>query len=675
MALNQPSSSASSLRSPSPTPHATLRATRSFSRYDPSEPAADPLSTTLARLKRESPAEEALAELAPLLVEELSDDEDGDLGSGSLPEDFDELPSDIVALVDRFIDSLTKPIHPAPLSINELSEIFQQFYGTASQAIGSHVQNTHLYLSSKKGQKTIPTQMLSRAEMSQKKRDRKLLEAKKIALEEAVEKRVANGVYEKLWRHKNTDDEARDDSLHSKIAALKVVGVNLGHLGVEVPEDKREGLDAQLMKASASLAQMNEERYPLGKLVLLKQAHKTIVDCLTTFLATTSADSLLPALIYTLILSPPEPPLNAVSNLVFILRFRTSGFIDGEAAYCLTNLEAAISFLETVDLASLNLDGSVPFTPSSTNTPKKRASLSPEDQIYHLTERLAKTHNVSPTTATTSSSVLSTQAITSSPSTSPTPITSTQEKPTTTHRKLTFLTPVDLATSAVSTADQSIRNLGNTLENSYKFLFQHVPTPRTLEDARKLVDTPTNTAEGVLKRTESTDSVPSLRGEAGRTAPVRSASSSLRTPSPAAPHVAAAAAAAVALDPLKHIGSSIGRFAAFGARGFTRSAASSPAPAPAGERQLGNKDPGGGEVRDLLTTFPELKGQLGLDGNSESKVVDMPKRGDITNVEKLKVDTRFLEVKDARELRIGDVEGLLKEYQRLVKELGEMGLV
>src|SRR5690606_15621321 len=109
--------------------------------------------------------------------------------------------------------------HPAPLSIAELSDLFQQFYGSASQAIGSHVQNTHLYLASKKGQKKIPTQMLSRAEISQKKRDRKLLEAKKVALEEAVEKRVTQGVYDKIWRHKSTDDEARDDSLHSKIAA------------------------------------------------------------------------------------------------------------------------------------------------------------------------------------------------------------------------------------------------------------------------------------------------------------------------------------------------------------------------------------------------------------------------------------------------------------------------
>lgn len=155
--------------------------------------------------------------------------------------------------------------------------MFQQFYSSASQAISSHVQNSHLYLASKKGQKKTPTQMLSRAEISQKRRDRKLLEAKKTALEEAVERRVTNGLYDKLWRHKHTDDEARDDSLHSKIAALKVVGVNLGHLGVQVPEDKREGFDSQLLNAAATLAKMNEERYPLGKLALLKQAHKTIV--------------------------------------------------------------------------------------------------------------------------------------------------------------------------------------------------------------------------------------------------------------------------------------------------------------------------------------------------------------------------------------------------------------
>jgi hypothetical protein len=178
-----------------------------------------------------------------------------------------------------FIDSLTKPIHPAPLTVQQLSDMFQQFYSTAQQAIGKYVSQSYLSLASKKPRsRTTTTQMLSKAEMVQKKRDRKLLEVKRIALEEAVEKRVTEGVYDKIWRHKSTDDEARDDSLHSKIAALKVVGVNMGHLGVELDsEEKVKLVDHELQESIKALAAMNEKRYPLGKLSLLKQAHKAIV--------------------------------------------------------------------------------------------------------------------------------------------------------------------------------------------------------------------------------------------------------------------------------------------------------------------------------------------------------------------------------------------------------------
>ena len=174
---------------------------------------------------------------------------------------------------------MTKPIHPAPLTIVQLSDTFQQFYGSASQAIRKHVALSFQSLSSKKPQsRTPPAQMLSKAEMVQKKRERKLLHIKQIALEEAVEKMVTEALYDRLWRHKSTDDEAKDESLQSKIAALKVVGVNLGHLGVELASaaNARE-VDRELQGAIEALVAMNGKKHPLGKLALLKAAHKTIV--------------------------------------------------------------------------------------------------------------------------------------------------------------------------------------------------------------------------------------------------------------------------------------------------------------------------------------------------------------------------------------------------------------
>lgn len=65
-----------------------------------------------------------------------------------------------------------------------------------------------------------------------------MLAAKKFALEEAVERRVTGVVYDKIWRHRSTEDEARDESLRSKRETLKVLGVGLGHLGVVGVEDE-----------------------------------------------------------------------------------------------------------------------------------------------------------------------------------------------------------------------------------------------------------------------------------------------------------------------------------------------------------------------------------------------------------------------------------------------------
>lgn len=65
-----------------------------------------------------------------------------------------------------------------------------------------------------------------------------------------------------------------------------------------------------------------------------------------------SADAILPLLIYAIIKSNPA---KLVSHFNYIQRFRAQSLLDGELAYCLTNLEAAISFLESVDLHRLGL--------------------------------------------------------------------------------------------------------------------------------------------------------------------------------------------------------------------------------------------------------------------------------------------------------------------------------
>ncbi|KAG9285829.1 hypothetical protein G9A89_013254 [Geosiphon pyriformis] len=65
-----------------------------------------------------------------------------------------------------------------------------------------------------------------------------------------------------------------------------------------------------------------------------------------------NADSILPLLIYIVVKYNPQ---NLVANLRYIQRYRIRSHLHGEASYCLTNIMAAVAFLENVDLVGLGL--------------------------------------------------------------------------------------------------------------------------------------------------------------------------------------------------------------------------------------------------------------------------------------------------------------------------------
>jgi hypothetical protein len=337
--------------------------------------------------------------------------------------------------------------------------------------------------------------MLTADEIAERKRARKELEQKRVALEEAVERRVCEGVYDRIWRHRSTQDEAQDEKLRSKTAALAVVGIGLTDLGVDVGQDSSDNVEEKenevrewLEDARRDLTAMNDKKYPFGKLQHLKAAHKSIVDTLSHFHPSSSADEIMPMLIYTLITSRPEG-INVMSNLYFIQRFRNESKIDGEAAYCLTNLEAAITFLETVDLASLRED-EAPSGPPKPNT----LGLDRPDQM---------TPPSSGPSAPAVSNATASSEMSKPPPSTPVPRQNVQP----TNRKLSnmFQSPPQVlgAAGAVrSTADQSLKSIGNTLGESYRFLLsklkerQEDPSspaadlivPKTLDDARKLIN-------------------------------------------------------------------------------------------------------------------------------------------------------------------------------------------
>ncbi|KHN99520.1 VPS9 domain protein [Metarhizium album ARSEF 1941] len=628
--------------------------------------------------------------------------------------ELDVLPIELITFTDSFIESLGAKVHSTPPNIEKLSRLFQEFYGQASSHIATHISA----LATKQSRDISPSpsississaasrlrskaasprakdkpkteterQMITSEELASRKKARKALEAKRGTLEEAVERRLCEGIYHKIYRHRTTHDEAQDEKLRSKTAALALVGITPVDLGVdygegaardpEIAAKVTEQMGHSLGKARADLVRMSEARYPLAKTNHLKAAHKSIVDTLAEVHPSASADEIMPMLIYTLITLPPEN-LHIISDLHFIQYFRWEPKLTGEAAYCLTNLEAAISFLQTVDLSTLRED-ELPSGPAKSDS-------------YVGT---SKTETFPPAYGITAPSQSATEASTDNvtatkPAASPSGLKAAQVLR---NRRLSDLvnTPAQALGAAsgavISTADQGLKTISNSLGDSYSFLLgklrerqespkESIVVPRTLDDARKLVSTPPLDEDDNASATSSTaggsedteqfkrpsareDRVLSLIGGRRDTSvdSVRSGHSSTKrvgfledsrtsnTPTPGTP------TAPAMLESVRNLGSSfnpIGRLSSIGMiRGFGRTTAT-----PSGKDST--------EGGDLATPSPEVAAVL------PPKQITVPR---IPPPNK-----RFMEIQSPGELRLGEVRELLKDYRRLAGVLKNMG--
>lgn len=532
--------------------------------------------------------------------------------------------------------------------------------------------------------------MLTVSEIAERRKARKQLPLKQLALEETVERRVCEKVYDKIWRHKSTMDEVRDEKLRSKTAALSLLGMGLRDLGIEVPETNEEKVkeaNTILSAAGDDLKKMNDAHYPLGKLQHLISAHKSIVDALTVLLgSSSSADEILPALIYTLIKSPPEG-INVISNLLFIQRFRSVSKINGESAYCLTNLEAAISFLESVDLSSLNTEAPADGQPRLLN-----AATTPPAEVSS-TIRAPRPGQVTP-----SGTFPRTQL----------------SAPAAQQRRLSnlFQPPAKVLGAANdamrNTADQGLKNISNTLDSSFNFLFGRLKemqnnrganeeslVPKTLDEARRLVTSPTvlhesdlnqetsltaDSKEGYTQRptlqpedrrysgregrrtprdrsadsarsseisgTQRASTLPTGRLTSASTPSPAGGGSSIFSPSPVTTPLESMKSFGNTFNPLNHIPGMI--------RGFGRNTSETPSFAP--PTTAAPTTPG------TLLERPKLTSSSWTDAKSSSLTEPFPP-ADLSQSDP--PIRRFLEIDDPQDLRIGDVAELLRDYKRL----------
>ncbi|KAI0022004.1 hypothetical protein F4780DRAFT_778021 [Xylariomycetidae sp. FL0641] len=639
--------------------------------------------------------------------------------------DMDVIPIELVTRIDNFIAKIFSdypldprnadmlPVREETPKIAEIADRFQQFYGTAADHIQTHISSlarrqaqanspapssfsrasASSFLRAAQKPRTPtkePEQMLTAEEFANRKKAKRALEQKRVLLEEAVERRLCEGTYELLCRHQNTQD--KDGVLRSKTASLDVQQYGLRDLEVDIginagedPEAFRKRQDEireWLGQARRDLTLMSEKRYPLGKLNHLKAAHKSIVDTLSHFHPSSSADEIVPMLMYTLITMPHEN-LQAISDLNFIHNFRCAGKQGGEAAYCLTNLEAAVTYLLTIGTAT-----SQPGDESSGSRSDGARGASKTD-IFPLVNH-AGPSSVGAATGADNAHGSQSQS------------TNTGWRASVQRRRLSdFIQPAQAigtaSDSLFNTADQGFKTLSNNLGESYKFLLgklrettadgRELARPRTLDEARKLVGTPpleddTSMDDSALmpdneetdrprgerllslvggkratSRDRSTDSTRSARSGSStkRVSFISDDGKEKTTPGPSTTPTGPANPALV--ESMRNLGNSLNPMNRFSGmsmmRGFGRAPTAPVTPTPAA-KEAGGK---AGDIVDLATAFPDIAASL---PPKEVPKIDPPKQ-------------RFMELQNPGDLRLGEVLELLRDYRRLAGALKDMG--
>ena len=730
---------------------------RSFSRMDdpPNSPLTRSRTNTLqesgipntTEVKHISPSPEPIGRTPATDIFEHGEEDEPALTNSQMawpgtrpPTGLEELPVEIKSLTERFLESLSAKVHPTPLNIETISEMFQDFYERAGPHIATHVASLSTRMARERspvgstsmrnalrsgswaGLGTVGSsdslssfsggEMLTASEVADRKKARRLLELRRTALEEAVERVVCEKVYDKIWKHRSSDDDARDEKLRSRTASLALVGIGLKELHMDADPtkehvrktaaEKEDEIYRSLATARESLQNMDLERYPLGKLQHLTAAHKSIVETLSQlFPSSSSADEILPTLIYTLITSPPEG-INVVSNLNFIQRFRASAKVDGEAAYCLVNLEAAISFLETVDLSSLRQD-ELPEGPSK---PDSRP-LTPRSHAVSDPLRPSATRTLTPgiSTVTVQSSDKGDQPISATKDGALSDAIDAGSRPLHS-RRLSNLVQAQAGRieasrdNLLNAADKIYESINGTLDNSLQFVFgrfkEHVamgdsPLPKTLEDARKLVNSPpaiddeSNVSTGgrnspaiedplgaggsrpdnkmldifVGRKDPRDRSVDSARsGGSNRRVAFATASEKVKDESSSAASAASAGNLFASMNPLNRFGMPVS-FPRFGRGGGVPNSGSTEKQTWTGDAVVSND--GGGVGNEKLRT-----------GDATSGLEELNAREALAELRKIKPPRRrFLEVPSADHLKIGEIEDLLVEYRRLAKAIGE----
>ncbi|KAJ2611487.1 hypothetical protein H4S08_003132 [Coemansia sp. RSA 1365] len=165
---------------------------------------------------------------------------------------------------------------------------------------------------------------------------------------EGMEKLVMNRLYPMCFSPSTSDDTDKDHVIREKMSLFRWIRED--HL--DIPTSPQNA--AFLQFAKSELLKMNNFKSPRDKVICILNCCTVVYALLRNSGSTDAvgADRFLPLLIYVVITANPP---RLVSNIQYITRFRSLERMQSEAGYYVTNLQGAVTFIESMDASCLSI--------------------------------------------------------------------------------------------------------------------------------------------------------------------------------------------------------------------------------------------------------------------------------------------------------------------------------
>lgn len=259
-----------------------------------------------------------------------------------------ELPQELDELIDHFLKDLKTPKYKTPLTPEQLSYTFQRFYETFHQKADLFVKGSVYY---KKRKQRI--EMQTSGEIEEEKRLNKRIEVKIRRYNEIAEEKICVELFERLFNRFAKDVKTNNYTKEKMRIIQKIKGINYGIL-LDIKDIELESPITR--EISHKFHELNNYKTPCSKLKVLVSIHSSINQFIKTQINSefVDGDYFLPLLIYVILTT--EDHIDFYSNFIYIKRFRQDAFLVEEPLYCLTNFEAALTFIQHLELTNDEFD-------------------------------------------------------------------------------------------------------------------------------------------------------------------------------------------------------------------------------------------------------------------------------------------------------------------------------